>query len=111
MITYNWTIVNLYTETVEGQQDYVLTSTFEVEGVEGEFSSTVNGSQAFSVEGENFIPYADLTQDIVVSWIKETLGEDGLLPITSYIDAQIELQINPPVVPVITPLPWSEAHT
>lgn len=109
MTTYNWTITNLYTKTVEGQQDYVVTAMFDVVGVDGDFSSTVTGSQIFEVAGENFIPYADLTQDIVVAWIKEELEESGLLSITACIDGQIESQINPPVVAVVTPLPWSVA--
>lgn len=108
MTTYNWKITNLYTKTVEGLEDYVVNAVFEVEGVDGEFSSTVNGSQVFTVkEGTEFIPYANLTEEIVVEWIKEELGENGLLSITSCIDGQIESQKNPPVVPVITPLPWS----
>lgn len=108
MTTYNWTITNLYTKTVEGLQDYVVTAMYNVEGVDEEFSSTVNGSQMFTVkEGAEFIPYANLTEEIVVDWIKEELGENGLLSITACIDGQIESQKNPPIVPVVTPLPWS----
>lgn len=108
MTTYNWTINNLYTKTVEGLEDYVVTAMFEVEGVDGEFTNTVNGSQMFTVkEGVDFVPYANLTEEIVVEWIKEELGENGLLSITACIDGQIESQKNPPVVPVITPLPWA----
>ena len=108
MTTYNWTITNLYTKTVDGLQDYVVTAMFEVEGVDGEFFYTVNGSQMFTVkEGVEFVPYANLTEELVVEWIKEELGEEGLPPITNYIDEQIESQKNPSVEPVITPLPWS----
>jgi hypothetical protein len=81
---------------------------FEVEGVDGEFTNTVNGSQMFTVkEGAEFVPYSNLTEEIVVEWIKEELGENGLLSITACVDGQIESQKNPPVVPVITPLPWA----
>tara|TARA_R110000868_G_scaffold152120_2_gene376773 strand:- start:1364 stop:1690 length:327 start_codon:yes stop_codon:yes gene_type:complete len=108
MTTYNWKITNLYTKTVEGLQDYVVTAMFEVEGVDGEFSNTVNGSQMFTVkEGAEFVPYANLTEEIVVEWIKEELGGNGLLSITACIDGQIESQKNPPVVAVISPLPWA----
>ena len=30
MTTYNWTITNLYTKTVEGLQDYVVTAMYNV---------------------------------------------------------------------------------
>ena len=108
MTTYNWTITNLYTKTVDGLQDYVVTAMFDVTGVDGEFSASVNGSQMFTVkEGQEFIPYAELTPEIVTEWIKEELGENGILSITSCIDGQIESQKNPPVVPQNTPLPWA----
>ena len=108
MTTYNWTITNLYTKTVDGLQDYVVTAMFEVEGVDGEFSSTISGNQMFTVkEGSEFIPYANLTKEIVVDWIKEELGENGVISITACIDGQIESQKNPPVSPTNTPLPWS----
>lgn len=107
MTTYNWTITNLYTKTVDGLQDYVVTAMFDVTGVDGEFSASVNGSQMFTVkEGQEFIPYAELTPEIVTEWIKEELGENGILSITACIDGQIESQKNPPVVPQNTPLPW-----
>jgi hypothetical protein len=108
MTTYNWTITNLYTKTVEGLEDYVVTAVFEVEGLDGEFSCIVNGSQVFTVkEGAEFIPYANLTEAIVVEWIKEELGEEGLAPIYSHIEENIENQKSPAVEPVITPLPWA----
>ena len=108
MTTYNWTITNLYTKTVEGLQDYVVTAMYNVEGVDGEFFSTVNGSQMFTVkEGQDFTPYSELTNETLVEWIKEELGENGILSITACIDGQIESQKNPPVVPQNTPLPWA----
>jgi hypothetical protein len=108
MINYNWTITNLYTQVVEGLEDYVITAMFEVEGVDGEFSHKVNGSQTFTVkEGAEFVPYANLTNDLVANWIKEELGEDGLAPIYSHIEINIEGQKSPAVEPVVTPLPWA----
>jgi len=107
MTAYSWKITNLFTKTVDGLQDYVVTAMFEVEGVDGEFSSTINGNQMFTVkEGSEFIPYANLTEQIVVEWIKEELGENGLISITACIDGQIESQKNPPVSPINTPIPW-----
>lgn len=107
MINYNWIITNLYTETVDRLQDYVVVAAFNVVGIDGEFSATVTGTQAFTVkEGNQFIPYQELTETTVIEWIKQELGEDGLLPITTYIDSEIEKQKNPPVIPQDTPLPW-----
>ena len=110
MINYTWKIKDLWTKTVDGKQDYVVNAAYEVEGVDGTFSYTVNGGQTFSVkEGSTFIPYSELTEEVVVGWIKSELGNAGILPITACIEEQIELQKNPPVVPVITPLPWANS--
>ena len=87
MTTYSWKITNLFTKTVDGLQDYVVTAMFEVEGVDGEFSSTISGNQMFTVkEGSEFIPYANLTKQIVVDWIKEELGENGVISITAWLN-------------------------
>ena len=108
MTTYNWTITNLYTKTVDGLQDYVVTAMYNVTGVDGEFSSSLDNTASFQVkEGQEFIPYSELTQDIVLGWIKEDLGENGILSITACIDGQIESQKNPPVSAQNTPLPWA----
>jgi hypothetical protein len=108
MTTYNWTINNLYTKTVDGLQDYVVTAMYNVTGVDGEFSSSLDNTASFSVkEGSEFIPYADLTEEIVLGWIQEELGENGIISITASIQGQIDSQINPPVTSQNTPLPWA----
>jgi hypothetical protein len=81
---------------------------YNVTGVDGEFSSSLSNSASFSVkEGQEFIPYSELTQEIVLDWIKEELGENGLISITACIDGQIASQKNPPVSPENTSLPWA----
>lgn len=108
MTNFNWIVNALYTETIDGQQDYVVIASFEVVGVDGEYSANVTGTQTFSTESVSpFIPYNELTNDIVVGWIQQELGEDGVNNIYACIQGQIDSQINPPVVPQNTPLPWA----
>lgn len=108
MINYTWTIKNLWTKTVDGQQDYVVIAAYDVTGVDGEFSSSLSNTAQFSTESvSSFVPYADLTEEIVLDWIKADLEENGVHSIEACIAGQIESQKNPPVVPVVTPLPWS----
>jgi hypothetical protein len=57
------------------------------------------------VQGATFIPYADLTNTIVIGWIETQLGEDGVNNIQACIDGMINSEINPPVSPQNTPLP------
>lgn len=108
MTNFNWIVNALYTETIDGQQDYVVIASFEVVGVDGGYTANVTGTQTFSTASVSpFIPYNELTNDIVVGWIQQELGEDGVNNIYACIQGQIDSQINPPVVPQNTPLPWA----
>jgi hypothetical protein len=107
MTNFTWKVTQLLTETIEGNENYVVIAHCETIGVDGEFSATVHNVIQFSTEDVTaFIPYADLTEAIVVSWIKETLGVNGVLSIEESIQGQIDSLINPPVSPVNTPLPF-----
>jgi len=109
MTTYNWTVTQLYTETIEGKSDYVVTAVYDVVGVDGDYTASLtnNNAQFSTADVTTFIPYQDLTEAIVLGWIKETLGENGIISIEACIQGQINSQINPPVSPVNTPLPWA----
>jgi hypothetical protein len=43
----------------------------------------------------NFIPFADLTNDIVTGWITAGLGDDEVANLKSVLDSNIDRQINP----------------
>lgn len=107
-MNYTWTITNLYTIDLQNEQGYVVNTLYTVEGVSGNYKASCNGSQQFSVNSSqtNFIPYSQLTNNIVVGWIQESLGVDGVNNIYANIDGQIASMINPPVSPQNTPLPW-----
>jgi hypothetical protein len=107
MTNFIWNVTQLYTETIEGKEDYVVIAHCETIGVDGDFSATVPNVIQFSTKDvTGFIPYADLTEEIVVGWIKGVLGEEGVLSIEASIQGQIDSQVNPPVVPENTLLPW-----
>jgi hypothetical protein len=108
MTNFIWNVTQLYTETIEGKEDYVVLAHCETIGVDGEYTASVPNVIQFSTEEvTNFIPYADLTEELIVGWIKEVLTEKGVLAIEESIANQINAEKNPPVTPEITPLPWS----
>jgi hypothetical protein len=108
MINYTWIVTQLLTETIEGNENYVVIAHCETIGVDGEYSASVPNVIQFSTEDVTvFVPYEDLTEEMVIAWIKESLGEEGVLLIEASIQAQIEAQKNPPVTPQETPLPWN----
>jgi hypothetical protein len=108
MTTYNWNVTALYTETIAGEQNYVVIANYEVVGVDGEYTASLSNIARFSTENvDNFTPYEDLTNEIVIGWIQAELGVDGVSNLEACIQGQIDSQINPPVVPQNTPLPWA----
>ena len=107
---YNWTVTNLFTIDEGTEKDYVVTALYNVTGIEQsggvEYTASLSNSAQFEVvQGDTFIPYADLTNTIVIGWIENQLGEDGVNNIQACIDGMINSEINPPVSPQNTPLP------
>jgi len=108
MTTFTWIVNTLWTETIAGEQNYVVNAAYDVTGVDGTFTASLSNTAQFSTASVSpFIPYDQLTNDIVVGWIQQDLGVNGVNSIEACIQGQIDSQINPPVVPVNTPLPWS----
>jgi DUF2075 family protein len=69
---------------------------------EVDYFASVYGAQSFSKDDvANFIPYEDLTYDIVCGWLDASLDVEAL---DLNLDAQIENQVNPPIV--VLPLPF-----
>jgi DUF2075 family protein len=67
-----------------------------------EYFASVYGAQSFSKDDvANFIPYEDLTYDIVCGWLDASIDVAAL---DLNLDAQIENQVNPPIV--VLPLPF-----
>ena len=112
MTTYTWNVTALYTQTIEGEQNYVVIANYEVVGTDGTFSASLSNIARFSTASVSpFIPYDQLTNDIVIGWIQSELGTDGVANLEACIQGQIDSQINPPVTPQNTPLPWANPST
>jgi hypothetical protein len=106
MTNYTWVVTTLYTQTIENEQNYVVTAYYDVTGVDGVYTASLSNVAQFSTASvSTFIPYEDLTNDIVIGWIQSGLGVDGVSNIEACIQGQIDSQINPPVTPENTPLP------
>jgi hypothetical protein len=107
MTTFTWAVDALYTETIADQQDYVVIANYTLVGVDGEYEASISNTARFSTESvAEFIPYADLTNEIVIGWVQEELGVDGVANLKACIQGQIDSLITPPVSPVSTPLPF-----
>jgi hypothetical protein len=106
-ITYTWNIsqLNCYPES-EGQTNVVFTAHWTAYGDDGTFTGCSYGTASLTyVAGTPYTPFADLTLEQTVAWVKSALGEDQVISIESSIANQIESLHNPVVIS--PPLPWS----
>ena len=106
MTNFTWLVTTLWTQTIAGEQDYVVIASYDVTGVDGTYTASLSNTAQFSTANvTNFIPYDQLTNEIVIGWIQAELGVNGVNSIEACIQGQIDSQINPPVTPEVTPLP------
>ena len=103
MPTISWLIERLLTKPVEGSNtDVVITADWRCNGSQDSFSGTCYGSCSFAPPTGSFTPYSDLTEQQVLDWCYAN-GVDKSA-IEANVTAQIQNQIDPPVVSL--PLPW-----
>ena len=106
-ITNTWAIVQMdcYPQA-DGEKDVVFNAHWQCVGTDGTYQGYVYGSQSLPAPtGSDFTPYAELTQDQVVGWVKTALGEEQVATYETNVAKQIADQVKPPVA--TPPLPWS----
>jgi len=99
--TFTWAIANLERDTDDG---FVFTAHYTVSAADGTYSAGAYGSIGFE-RPESLIPFADLTEDLVVGWVKEALGGDEKV---AEIEAALQSQINEQRTPTkASGKPWA----
>ncbi len=104
MITYDWNCktVDVHPQA-EGETNvvynvhWIVTGTSDQLDLQGNaYSATSIGTQTVTVNPETpFIPFEDLTNEIVVEWTKEAIGEEQVQAIEDSLKAQIAELENP----------------
>jgi hypothetical protein len=105
--TYTWVISQLdaYPQQ-DGHTDVVFTVHWRRQATDGTHTADIYGSQAVTLDpNATYIPYAELTEAIVIGWLEDAMGAETLEAQKAALDKQIEDQINPPVVRPA--LPWN----
>lgn len=107
MNTYEWNIKQLACKPQEeGKSNVVVTADWTVSVTDGTYTSSLYGTQEFSLNTEsNFTPFENLTKDQVVGWVQSAMGIDDVTALQQKLDTQLEEQINPPIIK--PKLPWS----
>ena len=105
--TFTTTINQMY--TIPNPTGYVVNVLFTVSGTDGTHTATIDGNINFAPEQDqvDFIPYANLTKEIVMGWINTaTNNQENYY---ANVQGQLESLANPPVSPANTALPWTTA--
>ena len=101
--TFTWAIANLERETSDG---YVFTAHYTVNANDGTYSAGAYGSVGFE-RPDVLIPFDDLTEELVIGWVKETIGGDGQV---TEIEAALQSQLDEKHSPTkAAGKPWVDA--
>jgi len=101
MSTFTWKVNNLDRTLSDGRVNTVH-YTVDARSDDEVYSSGAYGS--IGLEGDVVTPYADLTEEIVVGWVKAALGEEKVTEVQAALDAQLTEQATPTVG---SGKPWS----
>ncbi len=97
---FTWKIAQLERETEDG---FVFTVHYTVNADDGTYTSGAYGSLGLE-RPDNLIPFSQLTEEIVVNWVKEQFGEEKVIEIEAALQAQLDEQHNPSKA---VGVPWS----
>ena len=107
-ITNTWSIKQLDCKPQLGSMtDYVVTAHWLINSTDGIYNASAYGSVNFKEEANkpDYMPFNQLTNDIVIGWVKTILGDKKVAKIENAVANQIKEQITPSI---ISPsLPWS----
>jgi hypothetical protein len=90
----------------EGYTDVVYVIHWRVYASQEEATTSVYGScNVTFTPSDNFIPYEELTEEQVLAWAFDSLGEEGKTKAEQAVVSELENILEPQVVS--KPLPWS----
>jgi len=100
MTSVTWNIANLDRHTADG---IVFTVHYTISANDGTYSSGAYGSIGLEPPASSPIPYAKLSPEIVIKWVKDKLGAEKVAEIEAALQAQIDEQRAPSRA---TGVPW-----
>jgi hypothetical protein len=99
---FTWAVANLERETADG---YVFTVHYTVNANDGTYTAGAYGSIGLERPEEDMVPFAELTEELVIGWVKEKLGGDEkVAEIEAALQARLDEQRAPSKA---AGLPWA----
>jgi hypothetical protein len=102
---FTWAIANLERETSDG---YVFTVHYTVDAVSGDqvYRAGAYGSLGLERPEGDMVPFASLSEDLVVGWVKDKFGPEKVAEIEAALQAQLDEQHAPTKA---SGMPWQAA--
>jgi hypothetical protein len=85
MIIKNWNILGL---TRNKSDDLVTEAHWKLTGTDNEHSYSMNGTVHLE-RGNSFVEFSELTEEVIVGWVKEKLGEE-----VAILETNVEFFVN-----------------
>ena len=101
--TTTWNIASLDRETADG---YVFTAHYTVNATNETYKAGAYGSIGFE-KPDTLVPFADLTEETVVGWVKAKLNEENEDTVSN-VEAVLQAQLDEQAAPTkASGLPWA----
>jgi hypothetical protein len=97
-LTYEWKLTGLKKQNTETLSDVIVGTQWTLTGtdIDGNIG-TFSGATPFShqdLNGDGFVDYRDLTEELVLDWIKNNVSGSSGTNYMNHINEQIQKQIN-----------------
>ena len=114
-LTYTWELVGLKKQNSENFENIVVGTNWKLTGTDEDGNFGIfNGATPFTpqdLNGDGFVDYHDLTEELVLGWVKSVVSGSGDSNYMTHINQQIQKEINNKkyarIEVTTVDLPWS----
>lgn len=96
--TYEWKLTSLKKQNTENFSDVIVGTQWKLTGTDEDgYSGVFNGATPFQpqdLNGDGFVDYRDLTEELVLGWIKNHVSGSTPANYMNHINQQIQRQID-----------------
>ena len=72
---FTWNVVQMDRKSADG---FVTTVHYNVSAVDGDFTASTYGTVGYTQEDKSYTPFASLTKEQVIGWVKDSLGQEAV---------------------------------
>jgi hypothetical protein len=108
--TYSWKINHLIVKDQDSFTRVVNSVHYTVRATQGDYSVEHTDEVAIATGDltQSFTPFADLSEELVMSWVMSTFSVEQISAILGRLDTRLDQLINPPLR-ISGDLPWMPA--